>query len=178
MTSRRTLFLAVALSITLSLTLGSAVESTIFGEQDLRIICNESGQQSLPKKVTIRQVVDDSFFASATLVEVGVGASYLFRFDVDSGKVIATGVLVKLDGSEHDLPRIAGRMKGGDAEKGKATDLVFEPGDIIEWSVKLKGLAPLEGLDCWSLTVGLAASDSMSTFSGMISMGSMKRSSR
>jgi len=176
--NRPTRSIAITLSITLALSIGSVAAATIFSEQDVRIICNESGQQSLPKKMTLRQVVDDSFFASASSVEVGVSVSYLFRFDVNSGKVVATGILMKLDGTEHDLPRIAGRMKAGDADKGKATDLVFEPGDMIEWTVKLKQLAPLEGFDCWSLAVGLVASDSMSAQSGMITMGTLKRATR
>ena len=80
-------------------------------------------------------MVDDPFFATAARVEVGVAASYLFRFDVNSGRVVATGVLVKPDGSEHELPRVAGRMSGGDADKGRPTDLEFNPGDMIEWTV-------------------------------------------
>ena len=176
MTWTRSLSLAVTLSLVIAALPGSAGGAINQWEEDLRMICSDSGRQSLPKKLTIRQVVDDSFFADATATNVVLFASYLFRWDVNKGKVIVEGLLLKSDGREEPLPRLAGKMKDGDAEKHKPAGTVFEPGDVIEWKVKLRGLAPLEDFDCWMLEVGIVGTDSEFGLANIISVSKLTRS--
>ena len=156
----------------------SASEATVMWEEDFRMICNETGRKSLPKKMTIRQVIDDSFFSDAAEINAVMFASYLFRVDVDKGKVIVTGVVLKSDGSEVALPRLARKVKDGDAEKHRSTDAGFEPGDVIEWKVKLKGLAPLDGFDCWVLEVGIVSTDSGFVLSDLMSISSVTKTKK
>ena len=167
MASTRTLIVEAVLTLGLVTTPWALSAANIMWEEDMRMVCSESGVQSLPKKIKIRQVIDDPFFANASETNVVLFASYILRFEINQGKVVVTGVLVKSDGQEILLPRLSGKMKAGDAEKNKPAGTVFEPGDIIEWTVKLKGLPPLEGFDCWMLELGIVATDMQFAQSGL-----------
>ena len=141
--------------------------------------CTEESSAAVPKKLTIYQIVNDSVVAAASQPAIGFFASYLFRFDVDSGRVIAQGTVLKQDGSKISLPKLSGKMKFGDAEKIKDTTADFEVGDIIEWKVKFKNLPRLRaGLDCLSIDLSIGGSDSVVAMSGLRSRKQVARGPR
>lgn len=176
MSARLVLTLIVTIMMVMALIPHSAGGAVGMWEEDFRMICNDSGNKRLPKKLTIYQAIDDSFFATAVQTNAVLFASYLFRFDINSGKVIADGVVMKQDGSQVSLPRLKAKMKNGDADKGRSINVVVEPGDVIEWKVKMKGLAPLQGFDCWILEVGVTGTDAVAAMSRLKSMSSLTRS--
>ena len=162
MASKKILLGALSLTLVIAVSPWSRCEASIVGETVLHLQCSESGQESLPKRLTMLQIVADGSFASAPYVGLEVFASYPFRFDVDSGKVVVNGILIKADGTEIDLPRMAARMRYGDADNMKSTNVIIDRGDIIEWKIKLKGLVPLAGLaDCFTIQVGVLCSETL-----------------
>lgn len=136
--------------------------ASIVGETVMHLQCSESGPESLPRRITLLQVFNDDSFTSAPYLAAEILATYPFRYDVDSGRAVATGTLIKADGTEISLPRLSGRRRFGDASKVKPLAVSIDRGDIIEWKIKLKSLPPLMGLgDCFFVQVGVACSETI-----------------
>lgn len=170
MPSNRAFIILFAIGVAVASLPGSARGASEMWEEELRQICVDSGQTKLPKNLTIHHVIDDGYFLSELRPVVFVSAFYLFRLDLNKGKVIATGVVLKQDGSQVALPRVASKMRSGIADKGKTVSIQFEPGDIIEWKVKMKGLPAVRAGECWTLELGIKSTEATSVASRLQSL--------
>lgn len=158
----RVLICVLGFSLLFAALICPPMDASIIGKTVVHLECSESNRDPLPKTITMMQAVIDTSFDSAPYVGIEMFASYPFRIDVDSGKVVAKGVVFKSDGRRIQLPRLADRMQFGDVLKIKSTKVVIEQGDLIEWTIKLKGLAPLEGFaDCFTVEVGILCSETL-----------------
>jgi hypothetical protein len=170
---------SLILATTLVLLLAPSIEASIGIEQVGVTRCSELSSESAPKKFTLYQVINDDLLSSVSESSIGLLASYIFRFDVESGKVIAKGTVLKEDGTTTSLPKLVGRMKLGDAEQVKTTDVELEVGDIIEWTIKLKNLARLQaGGDCLTVFMSVGGSDAVQAMSSFMSSKQAVRSSK
>ena len=148
---------ASAILIILVLALPMTLQASVL-EQIAWARCSDGAEEALPKKITLLQVVNDKSFSYVSGVDIFLEAVYLRRFDATGGGVIVKGTVVKEDGTRMPLPKLVGKMRFGNAEDAKGTDITLERGDIIEWKVKLKGLHSLSGAgDCFAMDLLLVS---------------------
>lgn len=116
--------------------------------------CGEGGQEALPKKITLLQVINEKAWSGFSGLDIFLDAAYLSRFQVSGGGVVVKGTVVKEDGTRLPLPKLVGKIQFGNADQSKSAEVALERGDVIEWKVKLRGLEPLSGAgDCFALEV-------------------------
>jgi len=152
----RNSILAAVIVLGLPLTL----RATLILEGQQWALCSEGGPETLPKRFTLLQVINDKDLSDRTNFGVAFDAEYLFRLDVESGKVIVRGTMIREDGTEIPLPKLRGRMRLGGTSDERAANTSFARGDMIEWRIRLKNLARLAGADdCFLLSVGVTGSD-------------------
>ncbi len=107
--------------------------------------------------MTLFQVVADDVFAASETKTVFFNSGYWFRGDVNPGKVIVKATLIKMDGMQVALPNLKEQLEFCCAARSRAIDQDLEPGDIIQWDIRLRRhSALLPDADCWSMTVGIA----------------------
>lgn len=144
---------AIHLLLALPMTLQAAIPLEEIGWG----LCSEGGQEVLPKKITLLQVINEKAWSGSSGTDIFLDAAYLSRFQVSGGGVIVKGTVIKEDGTRSSLPRLVGKIRFGFADQSKASAVALQRGDMIEWKVKLKGLDPLSGAgDCFALELLLS----------------------